>query len=128
MRAPGWAPGTNVLEIAIDELAYGVNMDPIEFRLKNHADEDPEKQRPWSSKSLKECYRLGAERFGWSRRPMAPRSLREGSTLIGMGMATSCYPVHRSKAAARATLNPDGTFLVEAGTQDLGTGTYTIMT
>src|SRR5207248_785017 len=118
MRAPGWAPGTNVLEIAIDELAYAVNMDPIEFRLKNYAEQDPEKHRPWSSKSLRECYRVGAERFGWSRRQMAPRSMREADTLVGWGMASSVYPTHRSESNARARINADGSVLVESGTQD----------
>ena len=127
-RAPGWAAGTNVLEIAMDEMAYELKMDPVEFRLKNYAEQDPEKQRPWSSKSLRECYRVGGERFGWSKRPLAPGSMREGNTLIGWGMASSVYPVHRSKAAARARIHADGSILVESGTQDLGTGTYTIMT
>ncbi len=128
MRAPGWAPGTNVLEIAMDELAYALRMDPLAFRIKNYAEQDPEKHRPWSSKSLRECYKVGAERFGWSRRPLAPRSMREGNTLIGWGMASSVYPTHRSQSAARARINADGSVLVESGTQDLGTGTYTVMT
>jgi xanthine dehydrogenase YagR molybdenum-binding subunit len=127
-RAPGWAAGTNALEIAVDEMAHELKLDPVEFRLKNYAGTDPETGHPWSSKSLRECYRVGAERFGWSRRKPEPRSMRDGDTLIGWGMATSCYPVHRTKAAARATLHPDGSILVESGTQDLGTGTYTVMT
>jgi xanthine dehydrogenase YagR molybdenum-binding subunit len=127
-RAPGWAAGTNALEIAIDELAYELKMDPIEFRLKNYAEQDPEKNLPWSSKSLRECYRLGADRFGWSRRPPEPRSLRDGDALVGWGMASAVYPVHRSSGAARARINADGTVLVESGTEDLGTGTYTVMT
>ena len=128
MRAPGEAPGTYGLEAAMDEMAYGLKMDPIEFRLKNYAEMDPEKQKPWSSKSLRECYRQGAERFGWSRRMIEPRSMREGNELIGYGMATSVYPTRRSASSASARLNADGTFSVDAGTQDLGTGTYTIMT
>ncbi len=128
MRAPGEAPGTFGLEVAMDEMAYALKMDPLEFRLKNYAEQDPEKKKPWSSKSLRECYRQGAERFGWSRRPMEPRSLREGNELIGWGMATAVYPTRRSASNATARLNADGTFSVDAGTQDLGTGTYTIMT
>jgi xanthine dehydrogenase YagR molybdenum-binding subunit len=128
MRAPGEAPGTYGLEAAIDEMAYAVKMDPLEFRLKNYAEKDPEKDKPWSSKSLRECYRQGAERFGWSRRKMEPRSLREGNELVGWGMATAVYPTRRSASNARARLLEDGTFLVDAGTQDLGTGTYTTMT
>jgi xanthine dehydrogenase YagR molybdenum-binding subunit len=127
-RAPGEAPGTYGLEAAIDELAYELNMDPLELRLKNYAETDPEKNLPWSSKSLRECYRLGAERFGWSKRPREPRSMRRGNILEGWGMATAVYPTRRGASNASARLNADGTFSVDAGTQDLGTGTYTIMT
>jgi xanthine dehydrogenase YagR molybdenum-binding subunit len=128
MRAPGWAPGSYALEVALDELAVALDMDPLTLRLKNYAERDPEKNVPWSSKTLRECYRVGAQRFGWNQRPQATRTLREGHTLIGWGMATSVYPTHRSKAGARARLRRDGTVLVEAGTQDIGTGTYTVMT
>jgi xanthine dehydrogenase YagR molybdenum-binding subunit len=128
MRAPGEAPGTYGLESAMDELAYQLKIDPIELRLINYADADPESGKPWSSKSLRECYRKGAEQFRWSRRRHEPRSLQKGHTLIGLGMATAVYPTRRSPSSAFARLNADGTFLVAAGTQDLGTGTYTIMT
>jgi xanthine dehydrogenase YagR molybdenum-binding subunit len=128
MRAPGEAPGTYGLEAAMDELAYELKMDPLDFRLKNYAETDPEKNLPWSSKSLHECYRLGAERFGWSKRPIEPRSMRRRNVLQGWGMATAVYPTRRSASNATARLNADGTFSVDAGTQDLGTGTYTIMT
>ena len=128
MRAPGESVGTYALECAMDEMAHSLKMDPIEFRLKNYAEQDPEKNRPWSSKSLRECYRQGAERFNWSKRSPEPRSMREGNTLIGWGMATSVYPTRRSPSSARAELRADGTFYVDAGTQDIGTGTYTIMT
>ncbi len=126
-RAPGEAPGTYALESAMDEMAYAINMDPVEFRLKNYADTDPDKNKPWSSKSLRQCYQMGAERFGWSKRIMQPRSMRDGNTLIGWGMATSVYPTNRSAATAKARLDADGTFSIDAGTQDIGTGTYTIM-
>jgi xanthine dehydrogenase YagR molybdenum-binding subunit len=128
MRAPGEASGNYALESAMDELAYALKMDPVELRLKNYANTDPEKNLPWSSKSLNECYRRGAERFGWSKRSREPRSMRDGGVLIGYGMATSTYPTNRSVSHAFARLNADGTFSVDAGTQDLGTGTYTIMT
>ncbi len=128
MRAPGEAPGTYALEAAMDEMAYALKMDPVEFRLKNYAETDPEENKPWSSKSLRECYRVAGERFGWSKRQMQPRSMREGRELVGWGMATSVYPTRRSPSNASARLNADGTFSVDAGTQDLGTGTYTIMT
>ncbi len=127
-RAPGEAPGTFALEVAMDELAAKLKIDPVELRLRNYAERDENKDLPWSSKSLRECYRQGAERFGWARRPPDPRSMREGDHLIGWGMATSVYPARRSPASARARAFPDGQFLVEAGSQDLGGGTYTIMT
>jgi xanthine dehydrogenase YagR molybdenum-binding subunit len=127
-RAPGEAPGTFSLEVAMDELAYKLNIDPIELRLKNYAEHDQDKELPWSTKSLRECYQRGAERFGWAKRPMQPRSLRDGNVLIGWGMATAVYPARRSPASARARWNPDGSVIVEAGTQDLGGGTQTIMT
>lgn len=128
MRAPGEAPGTYGLEAAMDEMAYALKMDPVAFRLKNYADEDPEEHKPWSSKSLRECYKQAADRFGWSKRQIEPRSMREGDLLVGWGMATSVYPTRRMPSNASARLNADGTFSVDAGTQDLGTGTYTIMT
>jgi xanthine dehydrogenase YagR molybdenum-binding subunit len=127
-RAPGEAPGTFALEVAMDELAYKLKMDPLALRLKNYAERDEDKNLPWSTKSLRECYRQGAERFGWSRRNHEPRSMRDGNTLVGWGMATSVYPARRSPASSRARFNRDGSVLVEAGSQDLGGGTYTIMT
>jgi xanthine dehydrogenase YagR molybdenum-binding subunit len=127
-RAPGEAPGTLALEIALDELAYKLRMDPLELRLRNYAERDEDKNLPWSTKSLRECYRQGAERFGWSRRTPEPRSMRDQNMLVGWGMATSVYPARRSPASARARMYPDGRVVVEAGSQDLGGGTYTIMT
>ncbi len=128
MRAPGFAPGTFALESAMDELAYELKMDPLALRQKVYAERDPEKNRPWSSKSLRECYRLGAERFGWDKRKPEPRSMQDGNMLVGWGMATSVYPTHRAESSASARMRQDGTALVESGTQDLGTGTYTVMT
>jgi xanthine dehydrogenase YagR molybdenum-binding subunit len=103
-------------------------MDPLQLRLKNYAEADPQENKPWSSKALRECYQVGAERFGWSRRTPAPRSMRSGNTLIGLGMATATYPANRSEAAALARILPDGIAMVASGTQDIGTGTYTVMT
>jgi xanthine dehydrogenase YagR molybdenum-binding subunit len=128
MRAPGESSGSFALESAMDELAYALNMDPLQLRLRNHADHDPETGKPWSSKSLKTCYQQAADRFGWARRDPKPGSMRDGDTLIGWGMATATYPASQRPAAAHATLRPDGTALVKAGSQDIGTGTYTIMT
>jgi len=127
-RAPGEAPGMYALESAMDELSYKVGMDPIELRLRNYAEVEPESGKPFSSKSLRECYRVGAERFGWSKRTAAPRSMRDGNMLVGYGMATATYPTNRSPASARARLMADGTAIVQSGSQDIGTGTYTVMT
>ncbi len=126
MRAPGESSGTYGLESFMDELAYQMKIDPVELRLRNYAEQDPEKGKPWSSKSLRECYRQGAEKFGWAQRNPEPRSRKEGNTLVGWGMATSVYPSRRSPAAAKAILRADGSLLVLAGTQDLGTGSYTV--
>jgi xanthine dehydrogenase YagR molybdenum-binding subunit len=128
MRAPGEATGTFALESALDELAYTLEMDPIELRLQNYADADPDTGKPWSSKSLGECYVLGAERFGWVRREARPRSMRDGDHLVGMGMATATYPARRMPASAEACIYPEGRVVVKAASHDLGTGTYTILT
>jgi len=128
MRAPGDCPGSFALESAMDELAYALRMDPIELRLRNHADRDPSEGKPWSSKHLKECYARAAEMFGWRRRPREPRSMRDGRLLVGWGMATALYPGNRRPASARIRLTPDGRALVQVATQDLGTGSYTIFT
>jgi len=128
MRAPGEASGSIALEVAMDELAFALNLDPIELRLRNHADAHPTDGKPWSSKSLKECYRAGAEKFGWAKRDPKPRSMRDGKWLIGYGMASATYPVNLFPSSARVALKADGTALVESGTQDLGTGSYTVFT
>jgi xanthine dehydrogenase YagR molybdenum-binding subunit len=128
MRAPGEASGTFALESALDELAYALEMDPIALRLKNYAEADPESGKPWSSKSLRECYALGAERFGWSRRAPTPRSMGDGEQLRGWGMATATYPARRMPASAEACVYPDGRVVIKAATHDLGTGTYTVLT
>jgi len=128
MRAPGETSGSFALESAMDEMAYELNMDPLAFRLKNYAEMEPQEKKPWSEKSLRECYQIGADKFGWSRRNPKPRSMRDGNTLIGFGMATATYPANRSEASAIARILPDGTAMAASGTQDLGTGTYTVMT
>ncbi len=127
MRAPGEAPGTAVLEIAIDELAEKLKMDPVKLRLVNYAENDPSHDRPWTEKHLRDCYSQAAERFGWSKRSAMPGTVREGNKLIGYGMATATYPANRSAAQAIVRLLPGGRMFVGSGTQDLGTGTYTIM-
>jgi xanthine dehydrogenase YagR molybdenum-binding subunit len=131
-RGPGEASGMFALECAMDELAGQVGVDPIELRLRNHADVDPISGRPWSSKGLRECYQRGAERFGWQRRAPEPRSQRDGNWLIGLGMATAGYPVPAfpglQPQRARARLYADGSAVVQCGTQDFGTGAATAMT
>ncbi|GAB3898874.1 xanthine dehydrogenase family protein molybdopterin-binding subunit [Spirosoma agri] len=128
MRAPGEAPGVFALECGIDELAAQLKMDPLALRLKNYAETDPHRNLPYTSKSLRACYDRGAEQFGWSKRNAEPRSMRDGNHLIGMGMATTVYPVNRGESSAKVQLNADGTVRVETATQDLGTGTFTILT
>ncbi|NEX61879.1 xanthine dehydrogenase family protein molybdopterin-binding subunit [Noviherbaspirillum galbum] len=128
MRAPGESTGTFALESAMDEMAWQLGIDPLAFRLQNYAERDQGKDLPWSSKSLRQCYEIGAERFGWARRTPEPRSMREGSKLVGWGMATATYPTNRSPASAVARMLPDGSVVVQTASQDLGTGTYTVMT
>jgi len=127
MRAPGEATGMFALESAMDELAVLLRIDPLELRVKNHAERDEGEDKPWSSKSLLQCYRQGAARFGWAKRPTEPRSQRDGHYLIGYGMASATYPARQSGSSAIARLRRDGSVLVQAGSQDIGTGTYTIM-
>ena len=127
MRAPGEASGMFALESAMDEVAAQLNIDPIALRLKNYADQDPSENKPFSSKRLRECYAQGAAAFGWSRRTPAPRSMTDGRYLVGMGMATSTYPTNRSAANVRVRLMANGDAVLQSGTQDLGTGTYTVM-
>ncbi|TMH40193.1 MAG: xanthine dehydrogenase family protein molybdopterin-binding subunit, partial [Betaproteobacteria bacterium] len=127
-RAPGESTGSFALESAMDELAYALAMDPVELRLRNYADAAPESRLPFSSKALRDCYRDAATRFRWSERTSAPRSMQDGRLLVGWGMATATYPANRAEASASATLLPDGSVVVRSGTQDLGTGTYTVMT
>jgi len=128
MRAPGESVGTYALEAAMDELAVKLQMDPIALRLANYADEDPQKKKPFSSKNLRECYEQGAAAIGWKDRNVQPASMRQGRCFVGYGMATATYPANRSASTARAILFADGRAEIECCTQDIGTGTYTIMT
>lgn len=128
MRAPGAVSGMFALECAMDELAYALKIDPLELRLINYAEVDPESGRPFSSKALRECYRLGAEKFGWKERKFEPRSMRDGRWLVGWGMATGVWGAFQRPASARITLRADGTAHVVSATSDIGPGTYTVMT
>ncbi|HSS02551.1 MAG TPA: xanthine dehydrogenase family protein molybdopterin-binding subunit, partial [Kofleriaceae bacterium] len=127
-RAPGESTGTFALESALDELSYAAGIDPLELRRINHADRDPDSGKPWSSKSLLACYKRGAEAIEWARRPPQIRTLRDGRWRIGLGMATTTRGSRQLPSSARARMLPDGRAIVQAGTQDIGTGTYTIMT
>jgi xanthine dehydrogenase YagR molybdenum-binding subunit len=127
MRAPGEASGSAALESALDELAIKLKMDPVELRLVNYAEKDEGKNLPFTSKHLRACYEQAGKRFGWSRRSSRPGERLEGNALIGCGMATSTRRAGRSAAEAVVRILPNGRAFVGAGTQELGTGTYTIM-
>jgi xanthine dehydrogenase YagR molybdenum-binding subunit len=126
-RAPGEAPGTFALETALDELAYKLNIDPLQLRIINHAAKNPADGHEWSSKNLLECYEKGAAAIGWSKRNPAAGATREGKFLAGYGMATATYPANRGKASVRLKLFQDGHAVAACCTQDIGTGTYTVM-
>jgi xanthine dehydrogenase YagR molybdenum-binding subunit len=127
MRAPGAAHGVHALEVAMDELSYALGMDPLALRLKNYAERDGNKDLPFSTKELRECYAQGAERFGWHGRPLQPRSMRDGHELIGWGMATGTWDAMQMFARASAELHADGRLVVSSAATDIGTGTYTAM-
>ena len=127
MRAPHEGLSMLGLECALDELAVQLGIDPVALRLRNYADTDPTSGKPFSSKALRACYVQGAERFGWARRTPAPGSMRDGRDLVGWGMASAIMSTFRFPATARVTLEKGGTVLIAAGTQEIGTGVYTIM-
>ena len=127
MRAPHEGPGMFALESAVDELAYALGVDPLELRLRNHADADPLSGKPFSSKKLREVYEEGARRFGWATRSPKPRSMTEGDKLIGWGMASAIMSTFRFASTARVRLAANGDITIEAGCQEIGTGPYTIM-
>ncbi|MGI3170929.1 xanthine dehydrogenase family protein molybdopterin-binding subunit [Pseudooceanicola sp. C21-150M6] len=128
MRAPGEASGSAALEIAMDVAAEKAGIDPLEFRLRNYAEVDPASGKPFSAKSLRECYAEGAKRFGWEGRPLAPRSMSdEQGMLIGWGMGTALFPAPMFAASARAVLRADGSALVETSGADMGQGAWTAL-
>ena len=128
MRAPGESPGIYALESAMDELAVALKMDPVQLRLANMTKNHPMSDLPFSSRNLEECYRVGSDSFGWAGRSPTPGGKVDEDWLVGWGMATASYPAHRSPASAKARILSDGTAQVDCASQDLGTGTYTIMT
>jgi xanthine dehydrogenase YagR molybdenum-binding subunit len=128
MRAPGEAPGLMALEIAMDEMAEKLGMDPIEFRVLNDTQVDPEKpERSFSQRQLIQCMRTGAAKFGWENRSATPATKRDGRWLIGMGMAAGYRGNILTKSAARVRLNSKGIVTIETDMTDIGTGTYTIL-
>jgi len=127
-RGPGETVGVYALESAMDELAHVLNIDPLEFRLKNYSETDPERNIPYSSKYLRECFELGAAKFGWNKRNEKPRSVEKDGWLIGYGLATGAYFAGRAPSTARAKLSADGILLIQTATSDMGPGTATMMT
>ena len=127
MRAPSAASAVYALETAMDELAVALGLDPLELRLRCYSDRDQHENRPYSSKALRECYTQGAEAFGWARRRAGPRSMRDGSDLVGWGMATGIWEALQVPITVRITLTANGHAEVACATSDIGTGTYTIM-
>jgi xanthine dehydrogenase YagR molybdenum-binding subunit len=127
MRAPGAATGVHALECAMDELAVALKIDPIELRLRCYSERDQNQDVPYTSKALRECYRQGAQAFGWEKRNAEPRSMRDGSDLVGWGMATGVWEALQMPFAVRITLTANGHAEVDCAASDIGTGTYTIM-
>ena len=128
MRAPGKVSGAFALESAIDEIAYKLKIDPLEFRRINYAEKDPETGKPYSSKALRECFDTGAKKFGWSKRKLKARSMRDGDLLVGWGTAIGTWGSFQAPAGVTMTLRIDGTAIVGSATSDIGPGTYTTMT
>ncbi|WP_276503520.1 xanthine dehydrogenase family protein molybdopterin-binding subunit [Terrimonas pollutisoli] len=127
MRGPGEATGTFALESALDELSYKLNLDPIELRIRNYAETDPEKNKPWSSKYLKECYQMGAEKIGWSKRSQTPGGLTEEGMQVGYGMGSGVFFALRWAGAAKGILKNDGSLILQSAVSDMGPGTATAM-
>jgi xanthine dehydrogenase YagR molybdenum-binding subunit len=128
MRAPGECPGMYALEVAMDELAVASGIDPIELRIRNEPDADPETGHPWSDRRLVECLHTGADRFGWASRDLAPRSRTDGEWLVGTGVASSVYPAMIQPGnSARIEHVAEGRYAVQIGAVDIGTGTWTAL-
>jgi xanthine dehydrogenase YagR molybdenum-binding subunit len=128
MRGPGEATGAFALESAIDEMAHALNMDPLEFRIKNDPEMDQQRNKPFSDKNIKEAYRVGAEKIGWSNRKNKPGSLVDGSWQTGYGVSTGVFNANRGKGSVKGILKADGTLLMQSATSDIGPGTGTGMT
>ncbi|MDQ3321210.1 MAG: xanthine dehydrogenase family protein molybdopterin-binding subunit [Acidobacteriota bacterium] len=128
MRAPGAVSGMFALECAMDELAYKLKIDPLELRLINYSEVNPDNNKPYSSKALRECYALASEKFGWKNRKFEPRSMRDGRLLVGWGTATGTWGAFLQAATVRIVYKVDGTAHITSGVSDIGPGTYTVIT
>jgi xanthine dehydrogenase YagR molybdenum-binding subunit len=128
MRAPGAVSGAFALESAMDEMAYELKIDPLELRISNYSEKDPDTGKPFSSKALRDAYRQGAAKFGWEKRKLEPRSMRDGRWLVGWGVATGTWGAYQIPATVKITLKADGTANVGSATADIGPGTYTVIT
>lgn len=128
MRGPGEATGSFALECAMDELAYKLNLDPIEFRKLNYAEKDQEQNKPWSSKYLLECYEAGMEKIGWKNRKNEPGAVKEGNWLVGYGMGTGTFGCYRSPTSVKAKFLANGDLVLQCSVNDMGPGTATMMT
>jgi xanthine dehydrogenase YagR molybdenum-binding subunit len=128
MRAPGAVSGAFALESAIDELAYKLKIDPLEFRIINYAEKDPETGKEFSSKALMDCFKQGAAKFGWEKRKLEPRSMRDGRWLVGWGTATGTWSAMQLPASIKVVYKADGSASVGSATADIGPGTYTVIT
>ncbi len=128
MRAPGGVTGMHAIETAMDELAYKLQIDPLELRLLNYSDQNPSEKKPFTSKELRQCYLKGAEKFGWSKRNPLPGSMHRGNKLIGYGMSTGIWDSMQMPARAEVIITKDGKLVVNSAVTDIGTGTLTVMT
>ncbi|WP_119791687.1 xanthine dehydrogenase family protein molybdopterin-binding subunit [Flavobacterium anhuiense] len=128
MRGPGEATGSFALESAMDEMAYKLNLDPIEFRKRNYAEKDQEQNKPWSSKYLLECYEAGMEKIGWKNRKNEPGAVKEGNWLVGYGMGTGTFGCYRSPTSVKAKFLANGDLVLQCSVNDMGPGTATMMT
>jgi xanthine dehydrogenase YagR molybdenum-binding subunit len=128
MRAPGETPGMFALESALDELAVACQLDPVELRLRNEPELDPDSGYRFSSRNLVACLEDGAARFGWENRDPTPATRRDGRWLVGLGVASSTYPARRAPSTAHGVAEPDGTFTISISASDIGTGARTVLT
>lgn len=128
MRAPGGSTGMHAIEVTMDEIAYQLNIDPLELRLINYSEIDKSSDKEYSSKELRKCYLEGAEKFGWKKRNPEPRSMKRGNKLVGYGMATGIWDANRILGRAEAIMTADGRVEIKSAVTDIGTGTKTIMT